>query len=38
MNSLGWTLIMKRGCLLCSKETVNIKGTKYIIRDRLAQG
>ncbi|XP_067615280.1 serine/threonine-protein kinase 16 [Eurosta solidaginis] len=38
MNSLGWTLLVKSGCLFCAKETVHIKGTKYIIRDRLAQG
>ncbi|XP_037946229.1 serine/threonine-protein kinase 16-like [Teleopsis dalmanni] len=37
MNSLGWNLILMRGCF-CSKETITIKGSKYIIRDRLAQG
>ncbi|XP_061392431.1 serine/threonine-protein kinase 16 [Musca vetustissima] len=37
MNSLGWALIVKRGCF-CSKETLTINGTKYTIKDRLAQG
>uniref|UniRef100_A0A1A9WL85 non-specific serine/threonine protein kinase n=1 Tax=Glossina brevipalpis TaxID=37001 RepID=A0A1A9WL85_9MUSC len=37
MNSFGWALIMKRGCF-CSKETLNINGSKYVIRDRLNQG
>ncbi|KAH8243155.1 hypothetical protein KR032_004997 [Drosophila birchii] len=37
MQSIGWTLIMKRGCL-CRKETLNINGSRYTIRERLAQG
>ncbi|XP_023298669.2 serine/threonine-protein kinase 16 [Lucilia cuprina] len=37
MNSLGWALIIKRGCF-CSKETLTISGTKYTVKDRLAQG
>lgn len=37
MNSLGWAILFKMGCL-CSKETVVISGTKYVIRERIAQG
>ncbi|XP_016954272.1 serine/threonine-protein kinase 16 [Drosophila biarmipes] len=37
MQSIGWTLIMKRGCF-CRKETLNINGSRYTIRDRLAAG
>ncbi|KAH8360269.1 hypothetical protein KR093_011831 [Drosophila rubida] len=37
MQSIGWTLIMKRGCF-CSRETLNINGSRYRVRERLAQG
>ncbi|XP_033166068.1 serine/threonine-protein kinase 16 [Drosophila mauritiana] len=39
MQSIGWTLIMKRGCLFsCRKETLNINGSRYTVRERLATG
>lgn len=37
MNSLGWAIIFKMGCL-CSKETITIAGIKYTVRERIAQG
>lgn len=37
MNSLGWAILFKMGCL-CSKETVTIAGVKYTVRERIAQG
>ncbi|XP_030374152.1 serine/threonine-protein kinase 16 [Scaptodrosophila lebanonensis] len=37
MHSIGWALIMKRGCF-CSRETLHINGSKYTINERLAQG
>ncbi|XP_055307591.1 serine/threonine-protein kinase 16-like [Sitodiplosis mosellana] len=37
MNSLGWAIIFKMGCW-CSKETIIIGGTKYVVRERIAQG
>uniref|UniRef100_A0A0K8TRE1 non-specific serine/threonine protein kinase n=1 Tax=Tabanus bromius TaxID=304241 RepID=A0A0K8TRE1_TABBR len=37
MNSLGWAILFKMGCI-CSRESININGTKYIIRERIAQG
>ncbi|XP_031629150.1 serine/threonine-protein kinase 16 [Contarinia nasturtii] len=37
MNSLGWALILKAGCW-CSRETLVIGGTKYVIKERIAQG
>ncbi|KAL7728282.1 hypothetical protein ACLKA6_007388 [Drosophila palustris] len=37
MHSIGWALIVKRGCF-CSKETLKINGSRYRVRERLAQG
>lgn len=37
MNSLGWAIIFKMGCL-CTKESININGTKYLVREHIAQG
>ncbi|XP_055375092.1 serine/threonine-protein kinase 16 [Condylostylus longicornis] len=37
MNSLGWTIIFKTGCW-CAKENININGTRYIVKERLAEG
>lgn len=37
MNSLGWAIIFKMGCW-CSKETINIGGVKYVVKERIAQG
>lgn len=37
MNSLGWAIIFKIGCL-CTKETITINGTKYVVCDHIAQG
>ncbi|ALC45301.1 CG1227 [Drosophila busckii] len=37
MHSIGWALIIKRGCF-CSKETLHINGCRYTVRERLAQG
>lgn len=37
MNSLGLAIIMKYGCW-CSKETIVIGGSKYVVKERIAQG
>ncbi|XP_055850748.1 serine/threonine-protein kinase 16 [Episyrphus balteatus] len=37
MNSMGWALIFKKGCW-CTRESIIINGTKYIIKERIAQG
>lgn len=37
MNSFGWAILFKMGCL-CSRETVEIRGSKYTVRERIAQG
>lgn len=37
MNSLGWAIIFKMGCL-CTKESITINGTRYVVRERIAQG
>lgn len=37
MNTLGLSLILKMGCL-CSKETVHVNGTKYVVKERLGEG
>lgn len=37
MNSFGWAILFKMGCL-CSKETIVIGGTKYIVKEHIAQG
>lgn len=37
MNTLGLSLILKMGCF-CSKQTVNINGTKYVVKERLGEG
>ncbi|XP_022908829.1 serine/threonine-protein kinase 16 [Onthophagus taurus] len=37
MNTLGLTLIMKMGCF-CTRETININGTKYTVKEHLGEG
>lgn len=37
MNALGLSLILKMGCF-CTKQTVNINGTKYVVKERLGEG
>lgn len=37
MNTLGLSLIMKMGCI-CSKETININGVRYIVKESLGEG
>lgn len=37
MNTLGLSLILKMGCF-CTKETININGTKYVVKERLGEG
>lgn len=37
MNALGLSLIMKMGCI-CTRESVNINGTKYSVIENLGQG
>lgn len=37
MNALGLSLIVKMGCI-CTRETVNINGVKYVVKERLGEG
>lgn len=37
MNALGLSLIMRMGCI-CTRETVNINGIKYTVKERLGEG
>lgn len=37
MNALGLSLIMKMGCI-CTRESININGIKYVVKDRLGEG
>lgn len=37
MSKIGWKVLKKLGCL-CSQETLQINGNKYIVRERLANG
>lgn len=37
MNTLGLSLILKMGCF-CTKQTVNINGIKFIVKERLGEG
>ncbi|CAG9815010.1 unnamed protein product [Phaedon cochleariae] len=37
MNTLGLTMILKMGCI-CTRESININGTKYIVKERLGEG
>lgn len=37
MISFGWAILFKSGCL-CSKESIVISGTKYFVKERIAQG
>ncbi|CAH1987668.1 unnamed protein product [Acanthoscelides obtectus] len=37
MNTLGLSMIMKMGCF-CTRESVNINGVKYVVKERLGEG
>lgn len=37
MNTLGLSMILKMGCI-CTKEAVNINGTRYVVKERLGEG
>ncbi|KAJ8983709.1 hypothetical protein NQ317_009144 [Molorchus minor] len=37
MNTLGLSMILKMGCL-CTRESININGSKYIVKERLGEG
>lgn len=37
MNAIGLSLIMKMGCI-CSKESLDINGTRYRVIERLGEG
>ncbi|XP_023018676.2 serine/threonine-protein kinase 16 [Leptinotarsa decemlineata] len=37
MNTLGLSMILKMGCI-CSKESININGSRYIVKERLGEG
>ncbi|CAH0549324.1 unnamed protein product [Brassicogethes aeneus] len=37
MNALGLSMIMKMGCI-CTRESININGTKYVVNERLGEG
>ncbi|XP_060533480.1 serine/threonine-protein kinase 16 [Cylas formicarius] len=37
MNTLGLSMLLKMGCI-CTRETVDINGVKYVIKERLGEG
>lgn len=37
MNTLGLSLIMRMGCI-CTRESLNINGVKYNVREHLGEG
>lgn len=37
MNTIGLSLLLKMGCV-CTRETININGIKYTVRERLGEG
>ncbi|KAJ8947500.1 hypothetical protein NQ314_008578 [Rhamnusium bicolor] len=37
MNALGLSMIVKMGCI-CSRESININGHKYMVKERLGEG
>lgn len=37
MNALGLSMIVKMGCI-CTKESLNINGIKYVVKERLGEG
>ncbi|KAJ8913709.1 hypothetical protein NQ315_007426 [Exocentrus adspersus] len=37
MNTLGLSMIVKMGCI-CSKESIDINGSRYVVKERLGEG
>ncbi|RZB38951.1 serine/threonine-protein kinase 16 [Asbolus verrucosus] len=37
MNALGLSMIVKMGCI-CTRESLNINGVKYVVKERLGEG
>lgn len=37
MNALGLSMIVKMGCI-CARESIDINGIKYIVKERLGEG
>ncbi|KAJ8935802.1 hypothetical protein NQ318_023354 [Aromia moschata] len=37
MNALGLSMIVKMGCI-CSRESININGSRYTVKERLGEG
>ncbi|XP_018564477.1 serine/threonine-protein kinase 16 [Anoplophora glabripennis] len=37
MNALGLSMIVKMGCI-CSRESIDINGSKYVVKERLGEG
>ncbi|KAG5865233.1 hypothetical protein JTB14_012053 [Gonioctena quinquepunctata] len=37
MNALGLSMILKMGCI-CTKESIYINGTRYVVKERLGEG
>ena len=38
MNTLGLTILVRMGNCMCARESVEINGNKYYIRDHIGEG